>query len=313
MTPFTRLTRFAMGGYTALIVVASTMTVALNAQEQSKPQQPAESAKPQAKPKDFTSTSEIIGAAVFLEASKEAKADAAREGEVVERPKAKVTECLIDCHTGEITHAVVSIGGFLGIGDKTVLVPAAQLSWNATEKRYQLGWTRAELEGRTPFDLSAATEKGLDESCDYEVAVPAKRAVAEASDAKQPAVAAEAAFAIHPSRLVKGSELSALPLYAGSDSFGKVTDLIVDRTERKVVLAVVNHGATLGTGGVDYLVAYPQLSVCTKEGNPVICARDRSVAELQGCVKYQKPERGIVDPKAAQQAMKVRKADGDGM
>ncbi len=309
MTPATRLTRFASGTYLVMMVVAATMTVVISAQQevpQQQPiqQQPTPAAKPQSKAQDFTSVSELIGAPVFLEAS--------TEGEVAARASAKITECLIDSQTGFVTHAVVSIGGFLGIGDKTVLVPAAQLNWNAAERRYQLSWTQAELEARTAFDLGAACASGLDTSCAYAVDANTKKSVAEPADGKQPATATNAAFAAYPSHLVKGSELSALPVFASADSFGKVVDLIIDRANRKVVLAIVNHGSTLGVGGVNYLVAYPQLSLCTNEGNPVICARGRSIADLQACTKYEKPKDGIVDPKAAEQAMKVRKTD-DGM
>ena len=140
MTYTKKLQSFGVSGLAASLIAASTLTVGLCAQEEpSMPEPPME--KPMAKQgaqaaaPDFTSTSQLIGINVFLEAARDQQ----------KQPKAEVADVLIDGYTGEVTHAVISVGGFLGIGDKIVLVPASSLKWNATERRYELGWTNDEL------------------------------------------------------------------------------------------------------------------------------------------------------------------------
>jgi osmotically-inducible protein OsmY len=72
----------------------------------------------------------------------------------------------------------VSVGGLLGIGDDFVSVPASQLSYNATEKRFELSATKADVvalaeqkentnaysAGSSPSKTSAAKQAFADEA-----------------------------------------------------------------------------------------------------------------------------------------------------
>lgn len=67
----------------------------------------------------------------------------------------KVDDLIIDLARGPIT-AVVSVGGFLGIGDKLVSVPLSELAWDATRERWTLtGATKESLTARAAFTYSA--------------------------------------------------------------------------------------------------------------------------------------------------------------
>ncbi len=157
MNPLNHLRFTAMRSTAILVALATSSTVALTAQEgkvggENPPTTKVDTAKTTI---EYASLQQMVGAPVYLQASAEAKAEATREGEAVERPKAKVTEWLIDSRDGSLNQAVVSIGGFLGIGDKNVLVPANELTWNNAMERYDLGWTRDQLKAKPEFDLSA--------------------------------------------------------------------------------------------------------------------------------------------------------------
>jgi len=303
----------------AAATIASLATIGLTAQDPqagSKPvTKPGQNQAQDAASGSYTSTDHIVGAKVTLSADAEALREAAREGEKAERPTAKATEWLIDGHDGSVRYAVVSLGGFLGIGDKVVLVPAGDLRWNQSAQEFQLDWTAEQLKTRTPFDLAKACEQGLDASCMAAAATApqdadmprADKDVAEAT-AKRSAALATANLVLPKSRLCKASELSALPVHAGSEEFGKVSDLIIDRGQRRVVLAVVDHGTTLGMGGTSYLVPFDRLSPCTKSGADanqptMLCAATSTKDELRKCVVYEQPKDGVVDPAAAKQAL----------
>lgn len=56
--------------------------------------------------------------------------------------------------TGEVTHAVLDIGGFLGIGQHRVAVPVTDLAVyrNASETRVYLPWTQAQLKALPTYE-----------------------------------------------------------------------------------------------------------------------------------------------------------------
>jgi cytochrome c5 len=298
-------------GALLLGLCASNAALAQNPPAEQNPPMTKPGAEKQGEP--YAAISRMVGAPVYLLASEEKVAEAKRDGEAVDRPKAKVQEWLIDRRDGTMAHAVVSLGGFLGIGDKVVLVPAKELTWNQSMERYDLGWTKAQLESQRAFDLDAATKSGLDAACGIPANVTeaeasaAKKAIADAS-AKGEARAVGSTFRPADCCLCKASEMAKLPVYAGSADWGKVQDLFVDRASGKVVLAVVNHGSTLGVGGTDYLVPFSQCTVARQKDSEdrLLCTEKCTPTNLENCVKFEKPKNGVVDPAAAKQALEQK-------
>ena len=94
-----------------------------------------------------------------------------------------------------------------------------------------------------------------------------------------------------------------MPVYAGPAEWGTVQDLIVDRKQQRVVLAIVNHGSTLGAGGDDYLLAYPTLKMGLNKEEKLLCAEKATATTLESCVKFEAPKNGVVDPAAAKKAL----------
>lgn len=255
----------------------------------------------------YTSTDRLVGAKVALAPSAEEKVEADRKGEKPDAPTGTAIEWLVDAHDGAVQYAVISTGGLLGIGDRTVLVPASDLRWNQAKEQFQLHMTPQQLEARTPFDLDKACETGLDAAAKT-AGGPLKneRGTTEAS-AKPVGKVQDTSFVAANCRLCKASELSTLPVHAGNDEFGKVSDLIVDRGQHQIVLAVVDHGTTLGMGGTAYLVPFDKLTPCSKNGDAgeldLLCVPGSTKEELKKSVVYEKPQDGVVDPSAAKQAL----------
>src|SRR5215469_8726685 len=64
----------------------------------------------------------------------------------------KIDEMMIDTLTGRVAYAVLSFGGFLGMGDKLFAIPWDRLSLDEDNKRFILNVDRAKLERARGFD-----------------------------------------------------------------------------------------------------------------------------------------------------------------
>ena len=64
----------------------------------------------------------------------------------------KINEIMIDTPTGRIAYAVLSFGGFLGMGDKLFAIPWSRLSLDEGRKVFVLDVDRATLEKAPGFD-----------------------------------------------------------------------------------------------------------------------------------------------------------------
>ena len=63
-----------------------------------------------------------------------------------------IKEILLNMHTGRIAYAVLSFGGFLGMGDKLFAVPWEALKLDTANKRFTLNVSKDKLENAPGFD-----------------------------------------------------------------------------------------------------------------------------------------------------------------
>jgi sporulation protein YlmC with PRC-barrel domain len=68
----------------------------------------------------------------------------------------KVSELVIDPKEGRITEAVVSFGGFMGLGQKSVAVPWHELTLSPASKTFTLAMEKEELEKAPDWEKPAA-------------------------------------------------------------------------------------------------------------------------------------------------------------
>jgi sporulation protein YlmC with PRC-barrel domain len=64
----------------------------------------------------------------------------------------KIDEIMIDVPTGRVAYAVLSFGGFLGMGDKLFAIPWSRLTLDEDNKVFLLDLDRATLERAPGFD-----------------------------------------------------------------------------------------------------------------------------------------------------------------
>jgi sporulation protein YlmC with PRC-barrel domain len=79
-----------------------------------------------------------------------------------------IKEIMLDMRTGRVSYAVLSFGGFLGMGEKLFAVPWDALKLDTENKRFVLDVDKTRLQGAPGFDKShwpdmadATWEKGI--------------------------------------------------------------------------------------------------------------------------------------------------------
>ena len=293
----------------------ASCTMMLPAQSDSSTTRPQSPTQKQSTP-DYVALNECIGAKVSMNPGAEAVGTAAEKKEPATRPTGEITDIVIATKTGRTEWAVVSFGGLLGIGDKTIAMPCSILQWNPTTKCYDAKVSHDHVKTLNAFDAKKANAQGLDDAMTAHatnwraVVTPttpeksaeeasATKAAAGAKRADKPVVAiAGTTMVVNPTRLMCASEVDDYPVYARGEDFGKVSNCVVDRANGTLAFVIVGHGGVLGVGKDEYLVPFTALRLAKKDAATVLVV-DKSAADMASCVKYTKPAHGIVDAEAA--------------
>ena len=64
----------------------------------------------------------------------------------------RIEELMIDVTTGRVAYAVLSFGGFLGIGNKLFALPWSAITVDEANRRFVVNVTRQTLDGMPGFD-----------------------------------------------------------------------------------------------------------------------------------------------------------------
>lgn len=77
-------------------------------------------------------------------------------GDKVKNPQGeslgKIEDLMIDLESGRVTYAVLSFGGFLGLGDKLFAIPMEALTLDADDKQFILNIPKEKLDQANGFD-----------------------------------------------------------------------------------------------------------------------------------------------------------------
>ena len=63
-----------------------------------------------------------------------------------------IKEIMLDMRTGNVSYAVLSFGGFMGVGEKLFAVPWSALTLDTVNKRFVLNAEKSSLENAPGFD-----------------------------------------------------------------------------------------------------------------------------------------------------------------
>lgn len=270
----------------------------------------------------YKALKDILGADVQLQASAEERAEAREDDEVAEGPTASLKDLILRTRDGHFEVAVVEFGGFIGIGDKTVALPASRLRWDAKEEVFFVNATEAELEKLPAFDLDAAREDGLDSQhaiiCESWAAAGFPKESSplapanHAKDAKMPRRDAGDAVSFHadhvnilrdtgysalPTQFLCASEFSDLDVATrNEDQSGEIACGIVNCNSRALEFAVVE-----GLNDEEYVLPLASFVLCESDDEPCLFLA-HPLSSLSTAVRYEAPEEGVLnaaDAKAA--------------
>lgn len=249
--------------------------------------------------KEWSSVADVLGSEVRLKS--EPGSD--------ERPGGELDELLLDPDTGEVSWAVVSCGGMLGIGDHEVAVPASKLDWNCEREAWELSMTEDQMKASPDFDLSKARDetpeaafRAVEASWNEEVA---EFPHFESRDHAASELTKLDGLEVRPctADFLLASQLDEHPVYARSEEFGDVSKSVFDLRELRVAYAIVDRGGAMGTGKDEFLIPFDSLNVreCAKSSKPVLCV-DRTATEIESSHRYEQPEDGVISRHAAHEA-----------
>ncbi len=72
----------------------------------------------------------------------------------------KIEDFVMDTQSGRIAYAVLSFGGFLGIGDKLFAVPFQSLSWDPARECFMMEANKDRLKNAPGFDRNSWPKMG---------------------------------------------------------------------------------------------------------------------------------------------------------
>ena len=193
-------------------------------------------------------------------------------------------ESVIIGEDGKVRAVVVSVGGFLGMGERAVALDWQQLRSVGESGDISVSMTKDELKALPKYEYAEERQPG-------KIYRDANFMAAERSAAVAPSQArtGQAAMAAGAGRIAASTLIGASVLGPRGDAIGEVSDLITEaRGNREVVITT---GATLGLGGRDVKLALDtmQLRRDPQNASNVSLVVNLTQEQLESLPAYEKP------------------------
>jgi sporulation protein YlmC with PRC-barrel domain len=158
----------------------------------------------------------------------------------------KVERLVIDKAGGRIAYAVLSFGGFLGIGANHYPIPWPMLNYDETLGGYRVEITEEQLKEAPKADPVESWEQA---NPDRDERVYAHW--------EQPAPVQEG----HTSSLITSDSVEGMPVYdVHGKRIGKVERLMIDKLTGQIAYAILSFGGFLGIGEEHYPIPWSMLT-----------------------------------------------------
>lgn len=194
----------------------------------------------------------------------------------------KVEDFVIDPNDGTIEYAVLSSGGFLGIGDKLISVPfsllrAPEVREGSDLAHFTLDADKAKLENAPRFPKDQWPN--VDE--------PSWRAEIDTYYGTRGRVSAETLDAQTRFRLVRASDVLGEDVHnPNDDDLGDVKEIVVDPQRSRVTYFVLSSGGFLGLGDKLFAIPWEELDVMRKDKADLRLVLDVDKARLEKSPEY---------------------------
>lgn len=190
--------------------------------------------------------------------------------------------------------ALIDVGGFLGVGEKTVAIPFEEFTFTKTdeaaEPQVKVAMTKEQLEQLPAFDTAAL------ETAAVEKPPTADTTTAPATDPAAPDMAAAPATpsaddittgSVNATQNVAASKLMGAGVYGADDaSIGEVSD-IVFAPQGEIEAVIVDVGGFLGIGEKPVALNFEKLNIQTDEGGTMKVSVNATKEQLDQAPQYQ--------------------------
>jgi sporulation protein YlmC with PRC-barrel domain len=193
----------------------------------------------------------------------------------------KIEELMIDLDNRRVAYAVLSFGGFLGMGDKLFAIPWQALSLRLHEHAFTLNVPKDVLQNAEGFDKDnwPVTRDELSRTYTYygyqpywQTGVTEQARQAGTSTGPQgtiesqgPARPGSTASRDNPDFLSADSIKSDKIVNRSGDKVGKIEELMIDLQDGKVAYVVLSHGGFLGIGHKLFAIPWQALTLRVHE------------------------------------------------
>jgi sporulation protein YlmC with PRC-barrel domain len=213
---------------------------------QTSPMQAPSQGAPMAAPSSNMSTARLLMADIY-------------KANVYDNAENKIGDVsdLVISKDGDITTAVIGVGGFLGAGQKDIAVPFKELNITSRNDKEWL------VLNRTKDQLKS---------------MPAYEPTGHSAESSAPSL---------PTSNWLASDIYKASVYDNSENkLGGVTDLVMDNNG-KIMTAVIGVGGVLGAGQKDVAVPFNELKITSRNGKEWIVL-DRTKDDLKNAPGYDK-------------------------
>jgi len=198
----------------------------------------------------------------------------------------KVEELVIDPATGTIEYAVLSFGGFLGMGDKLLAIPfsllkAPPVAEDSHDAHFTLDVEKSKLEKAPGFpknnwpDIHAPTWRS---DIDKYFGLTREPAAEGAIDENKEFI------------LVKVSDLLGKDVYNKTDDdLGDIKEIVVDPQRSRLNYFVLSSGGFLGLGDKLFAIPWDELDIAKKE-NKIRAVLNVDKARLENSPEYKESD-----------------------
>jgi sporulation protein YlmC with PRC-barrel domain len=178
----------------------------------------------------------------------------------------KVHHLMIDKYTGQVAYAVMSFGGFLGMGEKYYPLPWTMLTYDTRMGSYVVDLDRSKLENAPSFTSADAPNWS-------------ERSYTARIDDYWRNDRTGGLAADETERLISSDKVEGTPVYnPKGERLGKVHHLMIDKYTGQVAYAVMSFGGFLGIGEKYNPLPWKMLAYDTRLGGYVVDI-DRSKLE----------------------------------
>jgi sporulation protein YlmC with PRC-barrel domain len=169
-----------------------------------------------------------------------------------------VEDIAVDPDSGQVAYAVLSFGGFLGIGDKYFAIPWRSLQFDPeNDEKISLAVEKSQLENAAGFDKDNWPDMANEQWA---------RSTHTSFGAQPFWESLTGGDHVHPKRIARLSEIKGETVKNYQDEhLGNIEEIVVDATKGRIAYAVVGAGGFLDIGEELIAVPWSKLNVLDKD------------------------------------------------